>query len=87
MSPELKEVVDRTRRIETRLTKYLEAQGFETQAQRPLWKDGTVHVPSPACSIKDILAVVPNEWDREAEIEVYHRLQPLMSHLSARGST
>ncbi len=56
---QIKETFDRTRRIETRLTRYLEAKGFETKVQKPLWDRGTVQIPSMACSVKDILEAIP----------------------------
>lgn len=64
------EVVDRCRRMETRLTKYLEAQGFDTGASRPVWRDGTIITPSIDCSMRQLLAVVPATWPREEEIFV-----------------
>ena len=53
----------RMRRIETRLTKYIEAQGFDTGCQRSrMVVDGVVEVPSPACSLKEIIGLVPASW-------------------------
>ncbi len=57
----LKDVADRTRRIETRLVKYLEAQGHDTGAKRPVYRQGEVIIPSMACSIKDILEAIPQD--------------------------
>jgi hypothetical protein len=65
---DIAEVRDRTRRIETRLTKWLESIGFETHAQKPLWfgpddqvavSDAFVELPSLYVSIKDILESIP----------------------------
>lgn len=53
------EIVDRIRRIETRFTKYLEFQGFDTQTARAQWVGGAVRVPSPAISLRDVLAAIP----------------------------
>jgi hypothetical protein len=70
---QVREVVERTRRIETRLTKYMEDRGFETKIKRPSWRNSCqVHVSSPSVSIADILATVPENWDREEEVLVYH---------------
>lgn len=66
----LQEVVDRTRRTETRLTKYLEAIGFVTGARKPVWQGGAIEVPSPATSLTDILSVVPDTWNPDADIVV-----------------
>ena len=67
------ESVDRTRRIETRLTKYLAHLGFETGARKPVWAGGVVEVPSPSTSLVDCLSVVPDAWDREGEIAIMFR--------------
>jgi len=65
----LEELRDRTRRVETRLTKYLESQGFDTQTQRPEWRsDGYVNVPSPNISLKDVLSVIPHTYLDEVRI-------------------
>jgi hypothetical protein len=73
--PLIKEMTDRLRRIETRLTKFMEAQGFDMQTKRPDWviKEGvgTVIVPTDMCSIKDILSVIPDGY--EDDIDVLHR--------------
>lgn len=66
----LNEVVDRCRRMETRLTKYLEASGFDTGTKKPLWKDGTIVAPSIDCSMRDLLRCVPNSWPVDEEIYV-----------------
>lgn len=67
----LSEMLDRTRRIETRLTRYLEQNGFETGVQRPTWDPrGVIHIPTRACSIHDMLAVIPPEWPLTEEIIV-----------------
>ena len=55
----ISDIHDRCRRIETRLTKYLEDRGFDSQTSRPEVKDGALHIPSPACSLKDILDALP----------------------------
>jgi hypothetical protein len=66
----LQEIMDRTRRIETRLTRFMEAQGFDTQVQRPQWLPpqeagaaGAILLPTPATSLRDCLDVVPGDWD------------------------
>lgn len=69
---QLHEIRDRTRRIETRLTKYLESVGFDTQTQRPYVDDcGHIVIPSLHCSLKDILAVLPD--DGNDFVEVVHQ--------------
>lgn len=50
------EIVDRLRRLETRVTRYLEAQGFDTQTARPVLDAGhQLKVPNINVSLKDML--------------------------------
>lgn len=65
-----REIKDRLRRIETRLTKFMEAQGFDTGTQQPEWHDGIVEVPTDGCSLRAIKDVVPADWPVSEEIEV-----------------
>ena len=82
MDPALKEITDRTRRIETRLTRYLESRGFDTQVQKPTWVGpGRIEVPTRACSLGDCLSVVPHNWDPDEEIMVYCGKDLLMSFI------
>lgn len=57
---DISEVKDRCRRIETRLTRFLEAQGFDTQRKMPTLRGNVVSIPSMECSIADILSVIPS---------------------------
>ena len=67
MTPEetlmLKEAVDRLRRVETRLTKYLQWRGFDTQTTVPRWTAyedrGVLSIPAISCSLRDCLAAIP----------------------------
>lgn len=63
----------RLRRIETRLTKFMEWQGFEIQAVKPTWKEGRVNIASVGTPLKEILNVIPGDWDRNEDVGVYHR--------------
>lgn len=77
---QLKEITDRCRRMETRLTKFLEAQGFDTQVRRPVFlTSGEIQIPSISCSITECLSVVPPDWDAEKEIFVTHKGEAVMS--------
>lgn len=76
---QLQEVVDRCRRMETRLTKFLETQGFDTKVRRPLWRNGEVIVPSMATSLHDVLATIPAEWNKSNEVQVYCKSDFVMS--------
>jgi len=73
----IQEAVDRSRRIETRLTKYLVGIGVETGVRRPVWHEGTVEAPSPATSLMDCLSVIPATWDPNEEVLVIYRGRPL----------
>jgi hypothetical protein len=65
------EIVDRLRRIETRLTKFLELQGIDTGVQRCTFENGWLVVPSPAASMKDMRAAVPDTWPLDKPVAVY----------------
>lgn len=68
---DITEMLDRTRRIETRLTSFMEAQGYDTGIKRANWraKDGTVVIPSPAVALKEMLAAIPPSWTGDIIIE------------------
>jgi hypothetical protein len=77
-----RETLDRTKRIETRLTSYLVSVGFDTRTQRPLFlDDGSVSIPSMDCSVKDILGVIPADhfdYDEDRVVEVHHKSQHVL---------
>lgn len=73
------EMVDRCRRMETRLTKFLDSQGFDTGTRRPVWRDGTIVAPSIDCSVKDLLRCVPSDWPLDEEIFVSIKRDLVMS--------
>lgn len=65
----MKEITDRTRRIETRLTRYIEAQGVETGAHKPRWKQGgIVAIPTMVTSLADILGVIPKGYEGDVDL-------------------
>jgi hypothetical protein len=64
----LLEVLQRCRRIETRLTRFLETEGIQTGIQRPWWADGKVMIPSPMTTIDAILDCIPEGWSNRVEI-------------------
>ena len=70
---QVKELLDRTRRIETRLTGGLQFLGYETGSERPVFNNGIITIPTPATALRDIMAVVPADWPVEQEIEVHHQ--------------
>ena len=73
------EMQQRLRRVETRLTRYMEAQGFETHTQKPRFEvggrslsrtRGTIYVGTPNVGAKELLACVPPDWHVDDEIDV-----------------
>jgi len=63
MKPEdEKELLQRTKRIETRLTQFMIAQGVTTEHKRPVVEPGNptrVVVPSRHTTLSEIMAVIP----------------------------
>lgn len=72
-SERLKDVQDRSRRIETRVTKICEAMGLDAGGLRPIWRDGTVIVPNMRSGFQDIIETIPAHWPREDEVLVNHK--------------
>ena len=66
------EIQDRLRRIETRLTKYMQERGFETQVQKATWGPGYVDIPSVDIRLRDLLTTIPEFYDWNEDIEVVH---------------
>jgi hypothetical protein len=64
----LLEVLQRSRRIETRLTRLLESEGIQTAIQRPWWMDDRVMLPSPMTTIDAILKCIPEQWPKPVPI-------------------
>lgn len=62
------EILQRSRRIETRLTRLLETEGISTGIQRPWWMDDRVMIPSPMTTIDAILKVIPQGWPTPAQV-------------------
>lgn len=71
LQKDIKEIKDRTRRVETRVTRWLESQGFETNIQKPAWHEDRLIVPTSACSLVDCLSIIPPEWPNDKGIDVY----------------
>ncbi len=53
------EILERTRRIETRLTKYFEHIGFDSGTRKPCWQDGKITLPSLDVSFRSVMNAVP----------------------------
>jgi hypothetical protein len=65
------EVLDRVRRIETRVTKLGDHFGIELGGSRPSWSDGSIYLPTPNCSIGSIVNLIPQGWPRQDGIDVF----------------
>ena len=67
----LLEVIQRMRRVETRLTRLLETEGIATGVQRPWFMaDGIAVVPSSMTTIDAILKVIPENWPKKMAVQV-----------------
>lgn len=68
----VRETNDRVRRMETRLTNYLEQQGYDTGVKRCVFRGQAptgqllMDIPSPATSLKDVVAAIP-PWARDGQ--------------------
>ena len=62
MNPEaIRELLDRTRRIETRFTRYLASRGFDVESQKPQYDTRLkrLSVPSRKVAIQECLDAIP----------------------------
>jgi hypothetical protein len=66
----LLEVLQRSRRIETRLTRLLETEGIQTGIQRPWWINDTVMVPSPTITLDAVLRCIPDNWFKPVPVVI-----------------
>jgi len=74
-----REIQDRVRRIETRLTKLMGHLGFDPQGSMPTWDQTNrcVEVPSISTAFKDIMAVVPENFPSYTAFRVEHKGETL----------
>lgn len=61
------EIKDRVTRMETRQLQMMEHLGMDTHGRKPKWLAeptgyGVVDIPSMGCSVKDILAAIPEDY-------------------------
>ncbi len=70
-SEAVQETLSRARRIETRLTSLLVALGYDTETQKPeLLRDGTIRIPSPHTSWREIIDAIPKDWTGPVDIYI-----------------
>ena len=74
------EMQDRLRRIETRLTAWMEWSGFDTQRQRAVFNNGVIEIPSLDIRLKDLLDAIPTSLDHASydEIAVVYKGQNIL---------
>lgn len=79
MSAFEKEVLDRLRRIETRLSRYLADNGFDLQSEKPQLdhKLKVLIVPSRKVSLDDCLAAVSGEAPGTTVLVALNEHEPL----------
>ncbi len=60
----LTECLDRSRRVETRVTKFMHAQGFEAaNVCKPEMRNGALHIPSMDATLRSVITAVPDGVD------------------------
>ena len=61
-SPAIMEILDRSRRIESRLTSFINKCGFTPNGKKPIWNgaDLSVTVQSRETALDEILGVIPD---------------------------
>lgn len=68
------ETLQRTRRVETKLTQMMIVMGIDTQSQKPLFVPGSASsgaklvLPSPHCSLKEMIDNIPETWNGPVEV-------------------
>lgn len=67
VSAQLDRIESRMRRVETRLTKYIEAQGVDTGARKPHMEHGDMIAPGYFCTLADLFDNVPREVQTRGE--------------------
>lgn len=66
------EVLERVRRIETRVTQTMVAIGVPTSAQKPKFnaRESSILLPSPHTSTKEMLEHIPETWNAPVKVFV-----------------
>ena len=74
MAGDISEILDRTRRIETRITGMIKGEHF-THGERPTWdaKTGIVQVPSTSVALDEVLGVIPLDYSGQVEVKLNDR--------------
>lgn len=78
---QIKDMFERMRRVETRITKMMQHMGMDPGGMRPIWRDGTVIVPNAHTGMQDILDTIPPHWPRDDEVFVQFKSKTIGSIL------
>lgn len=65
------ELLDRTRRIETKLCVVMEKMGVDPKNQKPTWTTGIIQIHSKDVRLRDIVSLIPDGWDKG--VEIHHK--------------
>jgi hypothetical protein len=64
------EILSRVRRIETRTTIIGRHLGADVGGGKPEWHNGKIIVPTPNCSLGELMKVIPSDWRGRFEVRV-----------------
>ena len=67
------EIRDRTRRIETRVTRYMADQGFDTQTRKPKFDRANMalELPSPSIAVNACIDAIPDDIKPGVLVDLY----------------
>jgi len=66
---EIREILDRVKRIETRVTITGRHVGADVGGGRPQWvAPGKIKVPTRNCSIGELVRVIPRDWVKTVQV-------------------
>lgn len=71
MAQMTQEMLDRFRRVETKVTKIANHLGIDAGVEIPAWENGKITVTSIKCSLQEMLSVIPQDWPHDDEVVVY----------------
>ena len=66
----IEEILDRSRRIESRLTSFIAKSGFSTGGKRPEWDriDETIVVPSREIALIEVINAIPSRITKDVPV-------------------
>jgi hypothetical protein len=72
----LEEIAARTRRLETRMTRFLELHGHVLMVPPQWLGDGVILIHDEATPIGEIMRLIPPDWDNDHKIVLRRGLGP-----------